>query len=245
MDLQTVTERIPWHVAPHVAVERDGIVVLLDHETPNWIATDARGAQILSWLDGRSTVDEVAARYARKLGVESAKAWLHVNRLVREAERRGFASPEPFARPPYQGRDRYLAPRLEELWVHTNNSCNLACEHCLVSSGPEGDRGMDTARLLALIDEAAGLGVARFYFTGGEPFYRRDVFDLVERVTRHHGRELRVLTNGILFQGAVLERLREQDPRLLDLQVSLDGATAATNDLVRGRGSYSKILSGT
>ena len=35
-----------------------------------------------------------------------------------------------------------------------------------------------------------------------EPFYRRDVFDHVERVTRTHGRELRILTNGVLFQGA-------------------------------------------
>ena len=159
MDLQTVTERTPWHVPPHVSLERNGIVVLLDPEAPNWIATDARGARILSWLDGRSTLEEVAARYAREFGVENAKAWLHVNRLTREAARHGFASPEAFVSAPYAGRSRYLAPRLRELWIHTNNSCNLACEHCLVSSGPDGDKGMEEGRLAALIDEAAGLDV--------------------------------------------------------------------------------------
>ena len=244
MDLNTVTERTPWHVPPHVTLERNGVVVLVDPETPNWVATDTRGARILSWLDGRTTLEEAAARYAGEFGVELAKAWLHVNRLVREAQRHRFASPEPAAAAPYPGRARYLSPRLRELWIHTNNSCNLACEHCLVGSGPDGDRGMDGARLGALVDEAAGLGVERFYFTGGEPFYRRDIFDHVERVTRLHGRELRILTNGILFQGAVLERLRQQDSGRLYLQVSLDGASAATNDPVRGAGTFPKILAG-
>jgi len=244
MELQTVTERTPWHAPAHVTLERNGLVVLVDPEGPNWIATDSRGAQILAWLDGRASLDEVTARYAREFRVENAKAWLHVNRFVHESWRRGFASPEPLRPAPYPGRARYLAPRLRELWLHTNNSCNLACDHCLVSSGPDGDRGLDGEALASLIDEGAQLGVGRFYFTGGEPFFRRDVFDFIERVTRLHGRDLTVLTNGILFQGAVLERLRAQDPVRLSLQVSLDGATAATNDAVRGAGSFERILAG-
>ncbi len=244
MDLQTTTERTPWHAPRHVTLERNGIVVLLDPETPNWIATDGRGARVLAWLDGRRSPDEVAALYAREFGVDNAKAWLHVNRFVRDAARRGFAALEPFAAPAYPGRARYLEPRLRELWIHTNNSCNLACEHCLVSSSPDGDTGMDGKRLLALIDEAAALGVRRFYFTGGEPFLRRDLYDLIERVTLTHGRELRILTNGLLFQGAVLDALKRQDPKLLSLQVSLDGATPATNDAVRGKGTFPRIVAG-
>jgi sulfatase maturation enzyme AslB (radical SAM superfamily) len=244
MDLQTTTERKPWYAPRHVAMERNGLVVLLDPEAPNWIPSDARGARILSWVDGRATLDEVAARYARQFGVESAKAWLHVNRFVREAARRSFASPEPFVAGSYPGRAGNLELRLRELWIHTNNSCNLACEHCLVSSGPEGDRGMAGERLLALIDEAAELDVRRFYFTGGEPFLRRDIFELIERVTNAHRRELRILTNGLLFQGAVLEALKRQHQRLLSLQVSLDGASARTNDPVRGKGTFEKILAG-
>jgi MoaA/NifB/PqqE/SkfB family radical SAM enzyme len=104
--------------------------------------------------------------------------------------------------------------------AHTNNS--QPARALPVSSGPDGDVGR-TARDLELIDEA-GAGSERFYFTGGEPFLRKDAFDLVERVTRHHGRELRILTNGILFRGALLDRLRRQDPSRLRLQVSLDGA---------------------
>jgi len=244
MSLDNPTENTRWHAPRHVVMERNGLVVLLDPETPNWIATDARGARILSWLDGRSTLDEVAAHYAREFGVLGPKAWLHVNRLVREAARRGFAAAGPFATPAYPGRAHYLEPRLRELWIHTNNSCNLACEHCLVSSGPDGDKGMGRERVTALVDEAAGLGVRRFYLTGGEPFLRRDIFDLIARVTGAHGRELRVLTNGLLFRGSVLEALKRQDPKLLSLQVSLDGATPETNDPIRGKGTFERALAG-
>lgn len=245
MDLQNVSDRTPWHVVPHERFERNGLVVLLDPKAPNWIAMDGRGARILSWVDGRSSLDELAARYAREFGVDLAKAWLHVDRLLREAERHGFASRQPRFAAPYAGRASFLKPRLRELWLHTNNSCNLACEHCLVSSGPDGDRGLDAARLLELVDEGAELGVERFYLTGGEPFLRKDAFDLIERITRRHGREARVLTNGILFRkGALLDRLRSQDPDRLRLQVSLDGATAPVNDAVRGKGSFERIVSG-
>ena len=244
MDLQTPTHKTPWHVPRHVTLERDGLVVALDPEKPNWIATDARGARILGWLDGHRSLDEVASLYARELGVENAKAAWHVDRFVRAAERHGFAAPAPFVTPAYSGRVHHLKPRLRELWVHTNNSCNLTCEHCLVTSGPGGDKGMPRDRLLSLIDEAALLGARRFYFTGGEPFLRSDIFELIERVTSAPERELHVLTNGLLFEGAVLERLRAQDPERLRLQVSLDGATAGTNDPIRGAGTFDRIVRG-
>lgn len=233
-----------WHASPHTSFERAGTCVLLDSDTPNWIATDRRGAWILSALTGGSSLEEVARGYASAFGVEAPKAFLHVDRLAREAARRGFASQEPKAPTPYAGRAHTLAPGLRELWIHTNNSCNLACQHCLVSSDPAGDPGLRKDQLLALIDEAVSLGVERFFFTGGEPFYRQDIFELIERVTQVHGRDLTILTNGILFQGGVLERLRRQDPSRLHLQVSLDGATAATNDPLRGQGSFARIVAG-
>jgi radical SAM protein with 4Fe4S-binding SPASM domain len=244
MTVSTITDRTPWHAAPHVTLEHDGLVVLLAPEAPNWIATDGRGARVMSWLDGRTPLEDLVGRYAREFGVELAKAWLHVDRFVREAARRGFAAQEPLRTAPHPGRAVYLLPRLEEVWLHTNNSCNLACAHCLVGSGPGGHPGLEGARFAALIDEAAGLGAERFYFTGGEPFLREDAFELVERVTTRHQKELRILTNGILFRGAVMERLRAQDPSRLRLQVSLDGATAPVNDAVRGAGSFERIVAG-
>src|SRR5438477_9618667 len=105
MNLVTKADHTYWHAAPSIALpDRDGIVTLLDPEAPNWIATDTRGARILSYMDGHTSFEEAAARYARDFAVDAAKAWHHVDYFVREAARSGFVGREPFAREPYAGR---------------------------------------------------------------------------------------------------------------------------------------------
>jgi radical SAM protein with 4Fe4S-binding SPASM domain len=240
----TTTRRTRWHARPHETIERDRLFVHIDPQGPRWIATDPRGASLLSWLNGETSDESLVARYADTFGVDLAAAWLHVDRFVRSASRHGFVARDALVPRPYVGRGAQLSPDLRELWLHTTNTCNLTCAHCLVSSGPEGERGLPTSQLLQLVDEAAGLGVARFFVTGGEPFGRPDFFELVEHVTRTHGGELVVLTNGVLLRGAVLDRLAKQDRGRLRLQVSLDGATAATNDALRGAGTFERILTG-
>ena len=85
----------------------------------------------------------------------------------------------------------------------------------------------------------------RFYFTGGEPFARPDVFELIEVVTEKKRAELIILTNGLLFQGKRLDRLAQFGRDRLRLQISLDGAVAETNDRYRGRGTFDRIAEGT
>jgi radical SAM protein with 4Fe4S-binding SPASM domain len=260
------------HAPPLDISARDGVQIVIDPGGPNWLATDARGAEILGQFDGRRTVGQIAAEYARLHDLEPVKAWQHVDTIVRDALRYELLTAKPRHGPAYTGRQEHLPlERLTELWIHTNNSCNLACSHCLVSSGPDGDRGLSGERLLALIGESRGLGVQRFYFTGGEPFLRKDIQALIDAVLsgpptpvggdvgapqtlslrptpRPGGRgsetDLAILTNGLLFTSERLSALKPYDPQRLRLQISLDGSSAATNDPIRGAGSFERIVSG-
>ncbi|MBI3324942.1 MAG: methyltransferase domain-containing protein [Candidatus Omnitrophica bacterium] len=212
---------------------------------PHWISTDSRGAKLLAWLAEPLPFGELVARYASAYSLELSKAWLHVSTFLHELLRVGFAHTAPIVREPYLGRSAYLAPdRLSEAWLHTNNSCNLTCTHCLVSSSPEGSRGLPTEQVVRLIDELAQMGATRFYFTGGEPFARRDIFGLIQHVTQRRQAELIILTNATLFRGEWLKRLGECDRSLLRLQVSVDGASPATNDPIRGVGSFQAATEG-
>jgi len=70
---------------------------------------------------------------------------------------------------------------------------------------------------------------------GGEPMIRSDFFQIVEHaVARRVG--VKFSTNGTRIDQAAARRLASID--YLDLQVSLDGADRATNDRLRGEGSY-------
>jgi len=223
----------------------DGVTVLVDPAGPNWIGTDGRGRRILDLFDGSRTFGQVVRAYAAEAKLDGAAAWQHIDTLARDAVRRGMLADAPMVRPPYRGRASHLGSRrLTELWLHTNNSCNLACSHCLVSSGPDGDRGLPTHTLLKVIADARTLGVRRFFFTGGEPFLRKDILALIDTALEYPKAELAILTNGILFTPTRLEELRRRDPARLRIQISLDGSRPETNDPIRGTGSFRKIVDG-
>jgi radical SAM protein with 4Fe4S-binding SPASM domain len=234
------------HAPPYSEIEQNGLVILIDPEGPNWITTDPRGARIVSHIDGKKTFSDIVALYAKEFGLSGAKAWVHVNSFIKEALRERFVSSTPYTRPPYTGRSEYLRlDRLSELWIHTNNSCNLQCTHCLVNSAPWGDKGLPTDKVRRIIDQGRELGVFRFYFTGGEPFIRKDIYDLIEYVTRDPDSELIVLTNGMSFtQEKHLKRLLEVSRGRLKPQISLDGSTREVNDPIRGRGTFEKTIKG-
>ena len=220
-------------------------VLALDPAQPNWIATDDRGIRLLALFDGKTPLRDVVSTYAADTELDVARAWLHVETFARDALRQGFLSRDGAVPATYLGRSSYLqTDRLAELWLHVNDFCNLACAHCLVSSGPDRSQGLPTARLLDAIDQGVALGVQRFFFTGGEPLARPDALELSRRIVTDHERELVILTNGTLFKTDRLDGLRALAGDRLRVQISLDGASAATNDPIRGAGTFERITEG-
>jgi [mycofactocin precursor peptide]-tyrosine decarboxylase / 3-amino-5-[(4-hydroxyphenyl)methyl]-4,4-dimethylpyrrolidin-2-one synthase len=118
-------------------------------------------------------------------------------------------------------------------------ACNLACVHCLSSSGRRDPRELTTSECQALIDELQRLQVFYVNIGGGEPTVRSDFWELVEYATTHQV-GVKFSTNGSRITDEVAERLATSD--YVDVQVSIDGATAEINDAVRGRGSYATAL---
>ncbi|MBV9661816.1 MAG: mycofactocin radical SAM maturase [Acidimicrobiales bacterium] len=113
--------------------------------------------------------------------------------------------------------------------------CNLACIHCLSSSGRRDPRELSTAEARAVIDELAEMQVFYVNIGGGEPTIRSDFYPLIAyAVSRGVG--VKFSTNGSTLTPARAGELAGMD--YVDVQISLDGADAATNDAVRGRGSY-------
>jgi mycofactocin radical SAM maturase len=114
-------------------------------------------------------------------------------------------------------------------------ACNLQCVHCLSSSGQRDPRELTTAEAKRVLDELKALQVFYINIGGGEPMVRRDFFELVEYAI---GNDVGVKfsTNGAFIDRAKAQRLAAMD--YLDIQISLDGLDAPTNDAVRGDGSY-------
>ena len=118
-------------------------------------------------------------------------------------------------------------------------ACNLACVHCLSSSGRRDPRELTTSECRALIDELQRMQVFYVNIGGGEPTVRSDFWGLVDYATAHQV-GVKFSTNGSRITSDLAERLAASD--YVDVQVSIDGATARVNDAVRGEGSYATAL---
>ncbi len=118
-------------------------------------------------------------------------------------------------------------------------ACNLACVHCLSSSGRRDPKELTTAEAKDLVDQLAALQVFYVNIGGGEPMLRKDFFEIVEHSVTN-GVGVKFSTNGTYLDRAAAERLVELP--YLDVQISLDGMTPEVNDAVRGVGSHAKAI---
>ncbi|MEM8620579.1 MAG: mycofactocin radical SAM maturase [Actinomycetota bacterium] len=118
-------------------------------------------------------------------------------------------------------------------------ACNLDCVHCLSSSGRRDPDELTTTEAKAVLDELAAMQVFYINIGGGEPMIRRDFFELIE-YSINLGIGVKFSTNGAFIDADKAHRLAALD--YLDIQISLDGTDAATNDDVRGAGSYDTAI---
>ncbi|MET9066085.1 TIGR04053 family radical SAM/SPASM domain-containing protein [Streptosporangium sandarakinum] len=120
------------------------------------------------------------------------------------------------------------------IWEATR-ACPLACLHCRAEAVPDRHPlELTTGEAYRLIDQVAAFGspAPLFVITGGDPFERPDLFDLV-RYGRAQGLAPAVSPSATpALTPGNLARLREAGAAAISL--SLDGASAPVHDAFRG-----------
>ncbi len=129
----------------------------------------------------------------------------------------------------------------QRLWMYSNYHCNLVCTYCLTESGPKvARRELDPATMLELAREAREVGFTALGITGGEPFLVPELPELLAELSQVL--PVLVLTNGTLFQRALLDRLAVLRGCDVTLQISLDHAEPEANDVMRGPENFRKVV---
>jgi len=119
--------------------------------------------------------------------------------------------------------------------------CNLRCKICetwKVWSRPEEE--LKLVELQKTINEIGRWGDINVSFAGGEPLIRKN--DLLEciKLAKKWNLTTHVTSNGQLINKKIAKELVSSG---LDyLQLSLDGAKEETNNYIRGKGTYKKII---
>ena len=124
--------------------------------------------------------------------------------------------------------------------LEISDSCNLRCCHCFAGELDRQESPLGSSELERLLAQMSAMGSYRLGLTGGEPLLREDLFEVID-LALMHGLSPCVTTNGMLIDEATA---RESRPAgvCCGLTSAWRGASPATNDLVRGRGSFERVI---
>ena len=130
-------------------------------------------------------------------------------------------------------------PRSVDLEI--TSRCNARCKYCYYLNN-EGVvyKDLPTSRWLQFFDELGRAKVMSVCLAGGEPFIRKDLFELLDGIIRNKMR-FQILTNGSMVTREIARRLRATG-RCSSVQVSLDGSCAAVHETMRGKGTFRPAL---
>ena len=134
-----------------------------------------------------------------------------------------------------------LIPR--EAHLELTHRCNLRCFHCYLECGSNEamPRELSADELSGILDQLFELGVYFVIFSGGEPFIRPDVFEVMNHA-RERGLFFGAMSNGTLITESVADRVKELG--IMGVDVTLCGATPSSHEQVTGvPGSFAKAVS--
>jgi radical SAM protein with 4Fe4S-binding SPASM domain len=124
-------------------------------------------------------------------------------------------------KPGHTSEREWMAPSpLQTLYWNVTYACNHRCPICFTDAGAAHPDELTTAEARAMLDRAHDAGIRDVIVSGGEPFARSDLLDLLVHMA-DLGIGARIATNGTLLSDAMLDRVRH-DTLTRSFQVSVD-----------------------
>jgi MoaA/NifB/PqqE/SkfB family radical SAM enzyme len=132
----------------------------------------------------------------------------------------------------FEIRKGYYPP--DAMLISPTMRCNLDCYGCYAGVYPQEDLPYEV--IDRLVGECKEMGIHLVLMTGGEPFLRKDLFDLFEK---HEDTMFQIYTNATLIDEKMVERfvvLGNVVPA-----ISLEGLREETDER-RGKGQFDRIV---
>jgi len=122
---------------------------------------------------------------------------------------------------PYEG-DNFLG----RIMFHITGRCNQECKHCYMASQKWDE--LSLGEISEVIQQATELNVASFSITGGEPFIREDVLDILQELDRKEMKIEGVFTNGTMITSEFIRQVNNLQE--LPFFVSINGPSSESHD---------------
>lgn len=118
--------------------------------------------------------------------------------------------------------------------------CNFKCGHCYIPPYYKKSRELKTKEVFLILDQLRDEGCFYLGFTGGEPFVRKDIIEILW-YAKKCGFELIIYTNGSLISKSMVRELIDIKPNKID--ITIPGMSEIIFDRITGvAGSRKKVF---
>jgi radical SAM protein with 4Fe4S-binding SPASM domain len=213
-------------------------VFTIDPATQRWLLLYEPTPMVLKLANGRRRFVEIirsVAEVASDLDVSSVAEELAGGGLLYDNEEQQRLS----------GRAVYNKSDVVGVHLEITNACNMTCTHCYVASGKPLPNEMSLDEIRRVIDLLPPYSGKRVAISGGEPIVRKGCMELIEYCALESGHDVDLYTNGRRFPEKFAKRILEINGYgrgQVRIQLSLEGATAQTHDLVRGPAAFDDAM---
>ncbi len=230
------SRRIAWR-SPDIREERGELVLMVWGDIPYWTVLGKDLEEFLQAMDGSRTVSETIA--LRPEWVAQRKDILASLQTLRAGGVLSDQTSKPLPKPPLYD------TKIENVALNITRQCNLRCRFCynLPYLTKDNSDELTAGEMVSFLrDTKPFLGKNPVLtILGGEPLTDPEkLLTVCEHAIKQRFTVL-VSTNGT----QVTDRFAAQAAKLgIQMQVSLDGHTAALNDAVRGKGAFENAVEG-
>ena len=128
--------------------------------------------------------------------------------------------------------------RPNSIHFELTSRCNLRCIHCLFIK--ENENELSTSEIFEILLQLKELGVFYLSLSGGEPFIREDIGEILGFLLEHRFL-LTIYSNGTLMSKPLIDKIKNLEP--LNVEISVYGATSDIHDRITTvPGSFEKTI---
>lgn len=208
--------------------------LILNADYADWIFLDQDEFTMFTGLDQGVDPERIVEEYSISSGLAREEAEREFKKLLAKLRFNQIV----FSPTTHQETFIQSKNNLEVTYINVTEACNLHCPYCYADAREESLEELLAEEIEEVIDSSAKLGARRIVFTGGEPFLRREIFDLGCYV-KERGLESEIITNGTLIHEKHLEPLLEAFD---SIAISLDGSTKEIHEKMRGEGTFEPVF---
>ena len=118
-----------------------------------------------------------------------------------------------------------------------HSQCESNCVHCISAGKSVAPNELNTDDAKKIVDQVTDFGASFFGITGGQPFLRKDLFEVLDYATEK-GLSTSIITDGRLLDEEKFQKIVKNQTKI---SISIDGKEQ-TNDAIRGKGAYAAAV---